>query len=151
MSQSTNQQIRQFDSDCIISLAKIQIYSTENGIFMQAKKEGASRALSRSTGGCVNVIHKDMTLNDYTANSVLRVVIYSLEGHVFRSGPGTQFCQRSFLLHRIGRIRIINIRIQITYEGPEQLFITLTIYNLHGQEIVRLVDQSQLPVRYIVT
>ena len=33
--------------------------------------------LSRSTGGCVNVLYKDTTLDGYTANGVLHVVIYS--------------------------------------------------------------------------
>jgi hypothetical protein len=36
----------------------------------------------------------------------------------------------------------------IAYEVPEQTHITLTIYNLLGQEVVRLVDQVQLAGRY---
>ena len=36
----------------------------------------------------------------------------------------------------------------ISYELPEQAHITLTVYNLLGQEIIRLVDQMQQPGRY---
>ena len=36
----------------------------------------------------------------------------------------------------------------IAYEVPEQTHITLTIYNLLGQEVVRLVDQVQAAGRY---
>jgi len=36
----------------------------------------------------------------------------------------------------------------IAYEVPEQTHITLTIYNLLGQEVVRLVDQAQAAGRY---
>ena len=36
----------------------------------------------------------------------------------------------------------------ITYEVPEQTHITLTIYNLLGQEVVRLMDQVQAAGRY---
>jgi len=38
----------------------------------------------------------------------------------------------------------------IAYEVPEQTHITLTIYNLLGQEVVRLVDQVQAAGRYEV-
>ena len=40
---------------------------------------------------------------------------------------------------------------QIAYEVPEQSHITLTIFNLLGQEVIRLVDQVQSPGRYLVT
>ena len=38
----------------------------------------------------------------------------------------------------------------IAYEVPEQTHITLTIYNLLGQEVVRLMDQVQAAGRYEV-
>ena len=38
----------------------------------------------------------------------------------------------------------------IAYEVPEQTHITLTIYNLLGQEVVRLMDQVQSPGGYEV-
>jgi hypothetical protein len=38
----------------------------------------------------------------------------------------------------------------IAYEVPEQTHISLTIYNLHGQEVVRLMDQAQAAGRYEV-
>lgn len=40
---------------------------------------------------------------------------------------------------------------EIAYEVPMQAHITLAIYNLLGQEVVRLVDQMQAPGRYTVT
>ena len=39
----------------------------------------------------------------------------------------------------------------ISYEAPAPTHITLTVYNLLGQEVVRLVDQDQVPGRYHVT
>ena len=36
----------------------------------------------------------------------------------------------------------------IAYEVPQQANITLTVYNLLGQEVIRLVDQVQTPGRY---
>ena len=36
----------------------------------------------------------------------------------------------------------------IVYEVPEQTHVTLTIYNLLGQEVMRLVDQVQAAGRY---
>ena len=38
----------------------------------------------------------------------------------------------------------------ITYEVPQQTYITLTVYNLLGQEVTRLVDGVQAPGRYQV-
>jgi hypothetical protein len=38
----------------------------------------------------------------------------------------------------------------ISYEVPEQTHVTLTIYNLLGQEVVRLMDQVQAAGRYEV-
>ncbi len=38
----------------------------------------------------------------------------------------------------------------IAYEVPEQTHVTLTIYNLLGQEVVRLMDQVQAAGRYEV-
>ena len=40
---------------------------------------------------------------------------------------------------------------QIAYEIPQRAHITLTVYNLLGQEVVRLVDKAQAPGRYRVT
>ena len=37
---------------------------------------------------------------------------------------------------------------QITYEVPQQAHIILAVYNLLGQEVIRLVDQVQAPGRY---
>lgn len=39
----------------------------------------------------------------------------------------------------------------IAYEVPQTAHITLTVYNLLGQEVVRLVDQVRQPGRYTVT
>ena len=38
----------------------------------------------------------------------------------------------------------------ISYHVPQQAHITLTVYNLLGQEVVRLVDEAQAPGRYQV-
>ena len=40
---------------------------------------------------------------------------------------------------------------QIAYDVPQQAPITLTVYNLLGQEVARLVDGTQTPGRYTVT
>lgn len=40
---------------------------------------------------------------------------------------------------------------QIAYDVPQQAPISLTVYNLLGQEVVRLVDGTQAPGRYTVT
>lgn len=50
--------------------------------------------LSRSTGGCVNVLYKDTTLDGYTANGVLHVVIYSNGRTRISLRASTQLCQR---------------------------------------------------------
>ena len=39
----------------------------------------------------------------------------------------------------------------IAYDVPQQSHITLTVYNLLGQEIVRIVDEMKAPGRYAVT
>ena len=39
----------------------------------------------------------------------------------------------------------------IAYDVPQQAHIRLTVYNLLGQEVIRLVDQAQTPGRYTVT
>ena len=39
----------------------------------------------------------------------------------------------------------------ISYEVPAPAHITLTVYNLLGQEVVRLVNQAQVPGRYVTT
>ena len=38
----------------------------------------------------------------------------------------------------------------IAYKVPQQSHITLTVYNILGQEVVRLVDQAQAPGRYTI-
>jgi hypothetical protein len=53
----------------------------------------------------------------------------------------------SFALHH-ARPNPFNPSTTIAYEVPEQTHITLTIYNLLGQEVVRLVDQVQAAGRY---
>ena len=40
---------------------------------------------------------------------------------------------------------------QIAYEVPQQAHITLAVYNVLGQEVVRLVDREQQAGRYTVT
>jgi len=55
----------------------------------------------------------------------------------------------SFALHH-ARPNPFNPSTTIAYEVPEQTHITLTIYNLLGQEVVRLVDQVQAAGRYEV-
>ena len=39
----------------------------------------------------------------------------------------------------------------ISYEVPQSAHIQLTVYNLLGQEVIRLVDQVQQPGRYQIT
>jgi len=55
----------------------------------------------------------------------------------------------SFALHH-ARPNPFNPSTTIAYEVPEQTHITLTIYNLLGQEVVRLMDQVQAAGRYEV-
>ncbi len=40
---------------------------------------------------------------------------------------------------------------QIAYEVPQQARVTLSVFNILGQEVIRLVDQVQAPGRYVVT
>lgn len=40
---------------------------------------------------------------------------------------------------------------KIAYEVPQQAYVTLTVYNILGEEVIRLVDGQQAPGRYVVT
>ena len=55
----------------------------------------------------------------------------------------------SFALHH-ARPNPFNPSTTIAYEVPEQTRITLTIYNLLGQEVVRLIDGMKAAGRYEV-
>lgn len=44
-----------------------------------------------------------------------------------------------------------NPRTQITYDVPQPTHVTLAVYNLLGQEVIRLVDDVKAPGRYVVT
>ena len=56
----------------------------------------------------------------------------------------------TFALHA-NRPNPFNPSTTIAYDVPQQAHITLTVYNLLGQEVIRLVDQMQSPGRYTVT
>ena len=53
----------------------------------------------------------------------------------------------AFALHE-ARPNPFNPSTSISYEVPQQAHITLTVYNLLGQEVARLVDEAQSPGRY---
>jgi hypothetical protein len=52
---------------------------------------------------------------------------------------------------RANRPNPFNPTTQIAYEVPQAAHVTLVIYNLLGQEVVRLVDELRAPGRYTVT
>ncbi|MBT5873872.1 MAG: T9SS type A sorting domain-containing protein, partial [Candidatus Latescibacteria bacterium] len=60
------------------------------------------------------------------------------------SNPGTFALQNN-------RPNPFNPSTQIAYDVPQQARITVSIFNVLGQEIVRLVDQVQSPGRYVVS
>ena len=56
----------------------------------------------------------------------------------------------SFML-AAARPNPFNPNTTIAYDVPQQAHITLTVYNMLGQEVIRLVDMAQAPGRYTVT
>jgi hypothetical protein len=55
----------------------------------------------------------------------------------------------AFVLHS-NRPNPFNPRTTITYEISERTHVILTVYNLLGQEIAKLVDDERMPGRYTV-
>ncbi|MBM3265302.1 MAG: T9SS type A sorting domain-containing protein [candidate division Zixibacteria bacterium] len=95
------------------------------------------------------------------SNAIIRLTDLTLSNEYSRAMPisfgateqsftkGTRLPTRFALKN--GSPNPFNPSTAISYEVPQQAHITLTVYNLLGQEVIRLVDQVQTPGRYQVT
>jgi flagellar hook assembly protein FlgD len=92
-----------------------------------------------------------LTMTDLIASSALAQTIPVQLGTVVQpvSGKGTS-APTSFSLNAASP-NPFNPATTISYEVPQSAHIQLTVYNLLGQEVVRLVDQTQQPGRYQIT
>jgi hypothetical protein len=92
-----------------------------------------------------------LAMTDLIASSALAQTIPVQLGTVVQpvSGKGTS-APTSFSLNAASP-NPFNPATTISYEVPQSAHIQLTVYNLLGQEVVRLVDQTQQPGRYQIT
>ena len=92
-----------------------------------------------------------LTMTDLIASSALAQTTPVQLGTVVQpvSGKGTS-TPTSFSLNAASP-NPFNPATTISYEVPQSAHIQLTVYNLLGQEVVRLVDQTQQPGRYQIT
>ena len=93
----------------------------------------------------------NLTMTDLVASSVYAQTIPVQLGAIVQpvSGKGTA-APASFSLNA-ATPNPFNPATTISYEVPQSAHIQLTIYNLLGQEVVRLVDQVQAAGRYQIT
>ena len=92
-----------------------------------------------------------LTMTDLIVSSALAQTIPVQLGTIVQpvSGKGTSI-PVSFSLSAAAP-NPFNPATTISYEVPQSAHIQLTVYNLLGQDVIRLVDQVQQPGRYQIT
>ena len=92
-----------------------------------------------------------LTMTDLIASRALAQTIPVQFGTVVQPVPGKGTSAPTSFSLNAASPNPFNPATTISYEVPQSAHIQLTVYNLLGQEVVRLVDQTQQPGRYQIT